>query len=373
MFHLIMSDLMPEAQSHNGWTRPGLVLKYSAQRGLPRQQGEHMNQTDNFWTGRHVLITGCTGVLGSWLTQTLVDKGAQVVGLIRDWVPQSQLIRSGTINRIRVVRGEIQDYELVYRAINEYEVDTIFHLAAQTIVPIANRAPTIAFESNIKGTWTVLEAARNAPLVHRVLFASSDKAYGEHDQLPYTEQMPLLAKHPYDVSKACGEMIASTYYHTFGLPIAVTRCGNLYGGGDLNFNRLVPEVIRAALLGQRPVIRSDGSMKRDYLFVLDAVHGYLTLAEQMDNPALHGQAFNFGINDPQTVLDMTRLIISLSDHPNLEPVILSQALNEIQDQYLDSNKAQQILGWRPLYTLEQGLQLTMDWYHGFLAKEGLMT
>ncbi len=332
-----------------------------------------MNHKEMFWSGRNVLVTGCNGLLGSWLTQTLVEQGAQVVGLIRDWVPHSNLARSGTINRIRVVRGAVEDYQLVYRLLNEYEVDTIFHLAAQTIVPIANRAPTVSFESNIKGSWTVFEAARNSPLVHRVLFASSDKAYGEHEQLPYTEDMPLLAHHPYDVSKACGELIAYTYYHTYKLPITVTRCGNLYGGGDLNFNRLIPEVIRAALLGQRPVIRSDGSMRRDYLFVPDAVSAYLTLAQRMEALDLHGQAFNFGLNKPTSVLEVTRLIISLSDHPGLEPLVQNQASNEIQDQYLCSDKAQEVLGWRPEYTMAQGLEQTMAWYKVFLEKEGLLS
>jgi len=332
-----------------------------------------MNQATKFWRGRNVFVTGCTGLLGTWLTQALVERGAQVVGLIRDWVPHSHLVRSGAINRIRVVRGEVQDYELIHRVLNEYEVDTIFHLAALTIVPIANRAPVATFESNIKGSWTVFEAARNSPLVGRVVLASSDKAYGSQKSLPYTEDMPLLGHHPYDVSKACAEMLAVNYYHTFNLPVGITRCANLYGGGDLNFNRLIPEVIRAALLGERPVIRSDGSMRRDYLFVLDAVSAYLALAEHLDDPTLHGEAFNFGIDDPTSVLEMTRLIISLSEHPELEPIILARELKEIQDQYLSSDKARRRLGWRPQYTLEEGLKQTIAWYRAFLVEEGLLT
>jgi len=331
-----------------------------------------MNQPARFWRGRNVLVTGCTGLLGSWLTQALVDHRAQVVGLIRDWVPQSQLTRSGTINRIRVVRGAIEHYELVHRVLSEYEVDTVFHLAALTIVPIANRAPLTAYESNIKGSWTVLEAARNSPLVSRVVLASSDKAYGSQEQLPYTEEMPLLARHPYDVSKACAEMLAVTHYHTYGLPVGIARCANLYGGGDLNFNRLVPEVLRAALLGERPVIRSDGSLLRDYLYVLDAVSAYLVLAGHLDDPAFYGQAFNFGIDDPKSVLELTSLIVSLSDHPELEPIIENQELMEIQDQYLSSEKARRMLGWRPQYTLEEGLGQTMAWYKAFFADEGLL-
>ena len=331
-----------------------------------------MDQAEKSWHGRNVLVTGCSGFLGSWLTQTLVERGAQVVGLIRDWVPESQLTRSGTIEQIRVVRGAVEEYDLVHRLLNEYEIDTIFHLAALTIVPIAHRAPLATFETNIKGTWVVLEAARNSPLVSRVLLASSDKAYGSQTVLPYTEEMPLLAHYPYDVSKACAEMLASTYYHTYNLPVAVTRCANLYGGGDLNFNRLVPEVIKAALLGVRPVIRSDGSMRRDYLFVLDAANAYLTLAERMDDLVLHGEAFNFGIDDPITVLEMTRLIISLSRHPELEPIVEDRALKEIQDQYLCSDKAREILGWRPRYSLQEGLRETMAWYQDLFIQQGLL-
>ena len=265
-----------------------------------------------FWRGRNVLVTGCTGLLGSWLTQTLVENGAQVVGLIRDWVPQSWLVRSGTIERIRMVRGCVEDYALILRLLNEYEVDTVFHLAAQTIVPIANRSPLSTFETNIKGSWIIFEAVRNSPLVSRVILASSDKAYGSQEQLPYTEEMPLLGRHPYDVSKACAELLAVNYYHTYQLPIGITRCANLYGGGDLNFNRLVPEVIRASLLGERPLIRSDGTLRRDYLYVLDAVNAYLLLAKKMDDQNLHGQAFNYGMDDPKSVLEMARLIISMA-------------------------------------------------------------
>lgn len=331
-----------------------------------------MDQTENGWLGRNVLVTGCSGFLGSWLTQTLVERGAQVVGLIRDWVPNSQLARSGTIDRIRVVRGAVEEVDLVHRTLNEYEIDTVFHLAALTIVPIALRAPLATFETNIKGTWVILEAARNSPLVRRVILASSDKAYGSQKVLPYTEEMPLLAHYPYDVSKACAEMLASTYHHTYGLPVTVTRCANLYGGGDLNFNRLVPEVIKAALLGVRPVIRSDGSMRRDYLYVLDAANAYLTLAEKMEQLALSGEAFNFGIDDPITVLEMTRLIISLSEHPALEPIIEDRELKEIRDQYLCSDRARAVLGWRPRYSLREGLRETMAWYRELFIQQGLL-
>jgi CDP-glucose 4,6-dehydratase len=329
-----------------------------------------MERSSTFWRGRNVLVTGCTGVVGSWLTEALAEAGADVVGLIRDWVPQSHLVRSGTIDRIRVVRGEVEDYQLVHRVLNEYEVDTVFHLAALTIVTIANRAPLSTFETNIQGSWTVFEAARHAPLVTRVVLASSDKAYGTHPRLPYTEEMPLLARHPYDVSKACAELLARSYHTTYGLPVGITRCANIYGGGDLNFNRVVPGAIRAALLGERPVIRSDGSPLRDYLYVRDAVSAYLTLAEALDDPAVHGEAFNFGIDNPKSVLEMTQLILSLSEHPELQPIIEGRELKEIQDQYLSSDKARAVLGWQPRFSLVEGLRETMAWYRAYLQSEG---
>lgn len=322
---------------------------------------------NNFWNGKRVFVTGCTGLLGSWLTAKLVSLGAQVVGLIRDRVSKSELVRSGTINQIDVVFGSVCDYELLERALAEYEVDTLFHLAAQTIVGIANRAPLSTFETNIKGTWTLIEAARRNPTVRRIVVASSDKAYGSHIKLPYQEDAPLQGKHPYDVSKSCADLIARAYAHTYQMPIAVTRFANLYGGGDLNWNRIVPGTIRSLLRGERPVVRSDGTLKRDYIYVQDAVHGYLTVAEQVERPQVRGQAFNFGVDSPLPALEMINTIIRLSHTPDLEPIILNQAKNEIQDQYLLSEKAQRVLGWRPEFSLEQGLTETFAWYRDFLV------
>jgi CDP-glucose 4,6-dehydratase len=250
----------------------------------------------------------------------------------------------------------------------EYEIETVFHLAAQTIVPIANRNPLSTFETNIKGTWLLLEATRRASTVKRMLVASSDKAYGAHEQLPYTEAASLLACHPYDVSKACAEMLAHTYAITYRLPVAITRCANLYGGGDLNWNRIVPGTMRSVIYGERPIIRSDGSPVRDYLFVQDAVTGYLQLAEALDDPALTGEAFNFGMDQPKSVLEIVQAIIAISDHPAIEPIILDEAPNEIQAQYLSSAKAHQRLGWEPAYTLEQALGQTLAWYRQFLSE-----
>ena len=315
-----------------------------------------------FWRDRRVLVTGCTGVLGSWLTAKLAELGADVVGLVRDWVPQSQAVRSGLLDRIKVVRGSVTDEETVNRIFAEYEIQTCFHLAALTVVGVANRAPGPAFETNIRGTWLLLEAARAWGKVEQMVVASSDKAYGAHDQLPYTEDAPLQGRHPYDVSKSCADLIAQAYAYTYQLPVAVTRCANMYGGGDLNWNRIVPGTIRSALLNERPIVRSDGTMRRDYVYVKDIALAYLTLAQAMRAGAHTGATFNFGNDTPISVLEMVNQIVSLSDHPDLEPVVQNIAANEIQDQYLSSEKARRVLGWQPQYTLEEGLRETIDWY-----------
>jgi CDP-glucose 4,6-dehydratase len=328
-----------------------------------------LEQRRDFWRDRPTLVTGCTGILGSWLTRTLVDLGAEVVGLIRDWVPQSELVRSGTIDGIKTVRGGVTDVATVNRLFSEYEIDTCFHLAAQTIVGIANRMPVPTFETNIQGTWTVLEAARLWPGTRRVIVASSDKAYGDHDVLPYDETAPLQGRHPYDVSKSCADLITMTYATTFRLPVAITRCGNLYGGGDLNWNRIVPGTMRSVLRGERPVVRSDGSPRRDYVYVLDIVDAYLTLAEAMVDDSLAGEAFNFGLDQPLSALEMVRQIIALSPHPSLEPDVLGEAPHEIHDQYLNSTKAHRILGWEPGHTLNEGLTETLQWYADYLGTD----
>jgi CDP-glucose 4,6-dehydratase len=307
--------------------------------------------------------------LGSWLTARLIEEKADVVGLVRDQVPHSQLVQSGLLKELYVVEGDVNDYSLLERTLAEYEIDTVFHLAAQTIVTIANRAPLSTFETNIKGTWVVLEAARRNPTVSNIVIASSDKAYGTQAQLPYREDSPLVGRHPYDVSKSCADLIAQAYGQSYDMPIVVTRFANLYGGGDLNWNRIVPGTVRSVLRGERPIIRSDGTFRRDYLFVDDAVSGYLEVAQQMEHSDLRGQAFNFGMDQPTTALDIVKTIIALSDYPDLEPIILDQAQNEIPDQFLASEKAHQLLGWYPQHTLRQGLQKTFDWYRRFLTAE----
>jgi len=322
-----------------------------------------------FWQNRSVLITGCTGLLGSWLTKDLVEAGALITGLIRDWVPRSNLIEGGVYKRINVVRGQVEDYALLERVLNEYEIECVFHLAAQTIVSMANRNPLSTFETNIKGTWCLLEACRRSPWVKRVVVASSDKAYGEHQHLPYTEEAPLQGAHPYDVSKSCADLIATAYHKTYGLPVCITRCGNFYGGGDLNFNRIVPGTIRSVIYNERPIIRSDGSYIRDYFYIKDAVAAYKLLAERMDDEAICGQAFNFSNELQISVLEITRKILKLMEREDLEPVVLNEARNEIPHQYLSAEKARRMLQWQPKYTLEEGLQETIAWYREFFTAE----
>lgn len=320
---------------------------------------------DNFWQNRSVFITGCTGLLGSWLTKTLLDRGANIVGLIRDNVPNSNLYRFRLEDKINSVRGALEDYSILERCLNEYEVDTVFHLGAQAIVGVANRNPLSTFETNIKGTWNILEACRRNSKVKRIVVASSDKAYGQHEQLPYKEDFPLHGMHPYDVSKSCTDLIAYTYYNTYKLPVCVTRCGNIYGGGDLNFNRIIPGTIQSVLSGKPPVIRSDGSFVRDYIYVQDIVYAYLVLAEKMDNLNIQGEAFNFSNEHPVSVTEIVQAILKVMKREDLAPVIMNEATNEIKYQYLTSEKARTILNWKPQYTLDQGLMDTLHWYEGY--------
>jgi len=320
---------------------------------------------NTFWKNRRVFITGCTGLLGSWLTRSLVEMGADVTGLIRDLVPMSNLNWSGFNQKINIVRGEMEDYFKLQRILNEYEIDTVFHLAAQTIVSIANRNPISTFASNINGSWNILEACRGIDTISRIIIASSDKAYGMHEVLPYTENFPLLGSHPYDVSKACADLIARAYYRTYNLPVCVTRCGNFFGGGDLNFNRIVPGTIRSVIYNKRPIIRSDGTYIRDYIYILDAVEAYLLLAEKMDNKSIHGEAFNFSNEIQMTVLEITQLILKLMGRTDLLPEILNSAKGEIKHQYLCAQKARDVLGWKSHYNIEDGLKETIKWYQEF--------
>lgn len=320
------------------------------------------------WNGVNVFVTGATGLLGGALVEELCERGARVTCLVRDWVPQARLFSEKLSERCNIVRGELENHETLLRALNEHEIECVFHLGAQTIVGTANRSPLSTFEANIKGTWVLLDACRQLPrLVKRVLVASSDKAYGCHDKLPYTEDAPLVGRFPYDVSKSCADLITVSYFQTYKLPVAITRCGNLYGGGDLNWNRLIPGTIRSVVRGERPIVRSDGSFVRDYFFVRDAVEAYLALAERLHEPKFHGEAFNFGTEQPMSVLELVALITRTMQRPDLEPVILNEANHEIPRQFLDCSKARAWLGWKPHRTLEQGLGETVEWYRRTLG------
>jgi len=318
----------------------------------------------NFWQDRPVFVTGATGLVGSWTVKALLDRGADVVCLVRDWVPQSELVRSGAMSRVRVVRGDLTDQALLERTLGEYEIDTVLHLAAQTIVGVANRNPVATFETNVAGTWRLLEACRRSPLVKQVVVASSDKAYGDQEVLPYDETTPLEGRHPYDVSKSCTDLIAQSY----GLPVCITRCGNFYGGGDLNWSRIVPGTIRSILRGERPVIRSDGSYIRDYFYVKDGAESYLFLAQKMaEQPEIRGHAFNFSNELQVTVLELTHQILDLMGaRDRLPPDVRNETKNEIKHQYLSAAKARAMLGWAPGWTLTEALTETIDWYREHL-------
>jgi len=320
----------------------------------------------SFWLDRPTFVTGATGLVGSWLVKRLVESGADVVCLVRDWIPQSELVRTHLIEKVKVIRGDIRDQALLERILGEHEIDTVMHLAAQTIVTIANRNPISTFESNIAGTWNLMEACRRSPRVKQVVVASSDKAYGDQDILPYSENTPLQGQHPYDVSKSCADLIAKTYAVSYDLPVAITRCGNFYGGGDLNWNRIIPGTIRSILRGQNPIIRSDGKYVRDYFYVEDGAAAYMHLAERLaKHTELKGEAFNFSNEIQMTVTQIVDKILTLMGS-NLQVDIRSEASNEILHQFLSAEKARKVLNWSPLFTLDEGLKNTVNWYENFL-------
>ena len=320
----------------------------------------------SFWTGRRVLVTGANGFLGSWVVRDLVDRGATVTCLIRDVLPHSLLVLSGTVNRVSQVQGDLADHQSLVRILNELEIDSCFHLAAQAIVGTASRHPLSTFESNIRGTWNLLEAVRAAGTLERVVVASSDKVYGESESLPYREEDQLQSLHPYDLSKVCADLLAQSYAKMYGLPIAIARCGNFYGPGDLNWSRIVPGTCRSLIEGARPVIRSDGSYLRDYLFTGDAASAYLALAEAADRPDVRGQAFNFGTETPTSVIDVVRQLIKISRRSGVEPEILNEAKDEIRAQVLSIDRARRQLQWKPETALADGLRTTYQWYENFL-------
>jgi CDP-glucose 4,6-dehydratase len=307
-------------------------------------------------------------LLGSWVVPELVRRGAHVVALVRDGVPRGLLARDGWLDRIASVRGSLSDDGLMLRAFAEYSIDTVFHLGAQTLVGVAKVDPVGTLEANVRGTWILLDAARRAG-VKQVLVASSDKAYGDSTNLPYREDHPLQGRFPYDVSKSCTDLVTTMYARTFGLRTAVVRCGNLFGGGDLNFSRLIPGAIRATLNDEPFMIRSDGKFVRDFLYVEDAAEAYLALAERLAaDESLAGEAFNFGLEMRPTMLDLVEKILVMMGRPDLRPVVQNIASAEIREQYLDAGKARARLGWKPRFGMDEGLRRTIEWYRAFLAE-----
>ena len=324
----------------------------------------------SFWANRSVLVTGATGLVGSWLVRDLLDKGAHITALILDSDPNSELIRSGDIKSISVVNGDLRNYKDVARATFINDCSEVFHLGAQTIVGTALTDPLSTFESNIQGTWNVMEAARQSRgSVKSVVVASSDKAYGSSEILPYLENFPLHGDGPYDVSKSCTDLIAQSYGSTYGIPVTVARCGNIYGGGDLNWSRIIPGTIRDLIGDKRPVLRSDGTFVRDYVHVDDIVSAYLNLSEVSQAKGINGGAFNFSRDEPLSVLDLYREISTIVAGTYVEPEIQNTAKSEIKDQHLDSSKAKSILGWESKVTLEQGLTKTVSWYKSYLGRK----
>jgi len=323
------------------------------------------------WAGRRVFVTGATGIVGSWLVKALLEEGAHVAALVLDADPQSELYRSGDVGRVSVVNGALEDFRALERGIAGQDADSVFHLGAQAIVETAHRAPFGTFETNVRGTYNLLEVCRlHADRVRRVVVASSDKAYGETAELPYTESLPLDGRHPYEVSKSCADLLARSYHHTYGLQVGIARCGNIYGGGDLHWNRIVPGTIRSLLRGEKPIIRSDGTYVRDYLYVKDCVAGYLTLGAALDKPELGGEAFNFSTESWVTVREIVTAIQKVMGRTDLDPVIQDTARGEIRSQSLSSRKARERLGWRAGFDLERGLGETVAWYERFLGRAG---
>ena len=324
------------------------------------------DETD--WSTRTVLVTGATGMVGSRLVGNLIRRGAAVVAFVLDHDPQSELVRSKLIDRTSVVNGRLEDFHAVERAIVAHEVDTVVHLGAQTIVGAAHRSPRATFEANVQGTWNVLDAARiHRDQVARVVIASSDKAYGTQPVLPYDEDMALLGRAPYEVSKSCADLLAQSYAHTYDMPVAIARCGNIYGPGDLNWSRIIPGTIRSLLLGQQPVLRSDGTFKRDYLHVDDAVSAYMASCDGLDDGSARGKGFNFSAEQPLTVLEVYAATCSAAGFAGMSPHILGKAVGEIKDQYLDSHRARRDLGWKAVVALEDGLTDTVAWYRTLLT------
>ena len=320
-----------------------------------------------FWRDRPVLVTGATGLLGGWVVARLLADGARPVCLVRDGLPAARTHFGTLMDRCVVVHGDVRDGELLKRALGEYECDVVMHLAAQTVVGVAAGNPSETFDVNVGGTWTLFEACRQIGGLRAIVLASSDKAYGDQPVLPYTEDMPLLGRHPYDASKVAAETVAQSYVTSFGLPALVTRCANLYGGGDLNWNRLIPGTIRSLLRGERPVIRSDGTLTRDYLYVEDAADAYVRLAEWLaGDPSRRGSAFNVSTEETRTVLEIVTALAKAAG-VDLAPDVRGTAKLEIHHQHLSARRMRDELGWSERHDLVGGVERTVRWYREYLA------
>jgi len=339
-------------------------MNYGGIKRRPGRSGEIDSMKNSYWKDKRVLITGYEGFLGSNLTKALLGFKARVWGLDIETRRHDTILKDD-FGKMKIIRGSVEDYNLLLRIIKTNKIEIIFHLAATSLVGEALKKPFQSFSTNIRGTWNILEAARNSKSVKTIIVASSDKAYGIQKKLPYRENSPLIGVHPYDVSKSCADLIAYTYFHTYGLPVSVTRCGNIFGPGDFNFSRIVPDAIRSIVFNKKLLIRSDGKFIRDYIYVDDIVSGYLKIAESMKKKKLAGEAFNFSNEFPISVLQLVKMIYKACGRsPNYR--ILNQARYEIKEQYLCAGKARRILGWEPKYSLDKGLKLTLDWYKEYL-------
>lgn len=326
-----------------------------------------INEENNFWKDKRIFVTGGTGFIGTYLVDELVRKGAEVYCLAFEIQRDCNFVKKGLDKSTSLIYGDMRDFEMIKLSLEKYGIDTVFHLAAQPLVQIALRNPFETIKANVTGVLNVLEACRLTS-VKRLVIASSDKAYGSHDELPYDESFALKGGYPYDVSKSCTDLLAQAYGKTYGMDIGISRSSNVYGGGDLNFDRIIPESIKSILFDAPIQIRSDGKFIREFFYVKDAAKAYLVLGEKIGELGLKGEAFNFGTDQPIVILDLVEKIKRVSKKVDAEIKILNVVKGEIKNQFLSSKKARDILGWAPEYDLERGLEETYNWYKEYFKK-----